>query len=83
MHEQSITVQGHDGRWYNLNGVTRQRLIPRFPFEAHSYPDLKTADYAARQRSAWIGRLEPEPIDELNSFLATVMERLHKVGKRG
>lgn len=51
MHEQSNTIQGRDGRWYNVYGTGDQPMpLPRiFGFEQPSYP----TESMASNRAAW------------------------------
>ena len=58
-HENSETVQGQDGRWININGETRERLVPMFSFEADSYDTMEAADAAAKRRSVMFGQGQP------------------------
>jgi hypothetical protein len=75
VHEQSQTIRLPNGRYVNVNGVTRQPLTPRFPFEQATYPAVpgkypwSLADNAAALRSIWEGRLNEEmgPVQQLES----------------
>ena len=58
-HENSETLQGRDGRWYNVNGETRDVLVPMFSFEAASYDTMEAADAAAKRRSDMFGQGQP------------------------
>ena len=58
-HENSETVQGQDGRWININGETRERLVPMFSFEADSYDTKDEAVAAATRRSDMFGQGQP------------------------
>jgi len=55
-HELSETVQ-RNGRWENISGLTRQRLLPLWPFEQYWYRTLEDAVGAAQQRSRQWDRL--------------------------
>jgi hypothetical protein len=54
-HEISETVQGADGRWYNVYGRATpwagQLLPPTYAFEQHAYPTMQAAEAAATARS--------------------------------
>ena len=59
MHEQSETIQGRDGRWYNINGVSGEVLAPLFSFEAQHYDTMETAKAAAERRSDMFAQGQP------------------------
>ena len=59
-HENSETIQGQDGRWININGKTREPLVPMFSFEADSYDTMEAADAAAKRRSDMFERSGPD-----------------------
>jgi len=54
-HEQSETIKGKDGRWYNVfgkkTGKYPQPLTPQFEFERESYDSEPEASMAAGRRS--------------------------------
>jgi len=75
MHEQSQTIQLPNKRWVNVIGGTHKVLVPQYPFEAQSYPNLRNALFAAVHRSYWEGRMDPFQLDPLNQFLAAAKRR--------
>lgn len=62
MHEQTVTVRGPNGAWYNVYGVSHAGLRgtpvkPIYKFERTEYPNREAAVAAAALRS----RLSREP----------------------
>lgn len=60
-HEQSQTVQGQDGRWYNLSGLTGEPLVPILSTERPSYDTVEEAVAAAQARSRSFDIEHPQP----------------------
>lgn len=54
-HEDSATIKGPDGRWYNVHGKSTgkypQPLVPENDFERESYDTEGEASRAAGRRS--------------------------------